>query len=262
MSEPPPIPDQPADASSGGMQFSGGLFAGTNWRGDAAQQEGAASHELPAEETVGNELGAGPGAEPPPEPRFRTPLQPSHFLVLAIILGALYSCAEMQMKQGYELNSRARASRAKNDMRTLATSLEAYFVDFNAYPAGQPLPRAAGLVGKSEKKVREVLAGINRLDLNAVATSGTRLLGRDDAVLAENALYGDPLAMVPGTPFVYHSDANGWILVSCGPDVDYDIVPARDYDSNISQPSAHLVLLSYDPTNGTVSNGDVFRVKQ
>ncbi len=56
----------------------------------------------------------------------------------------------------------------------------------------------------------------------------------------------------------------GWIFFSPGLDGDYDLVPSRDFDAAIAQPSAHLLTCgaSYDPTNGTVSNGDIYRVRQ
>jgi len=64
--------------------------------------------------------------------------------------------------------------------------------------------------------------------------------------------------------FRYYSDQNGWILISLGPDGDYDIDPEKYYHSSIAQPSFELLCIAgtYDPTNGTVSSGDVFRVKQ
>jgi hypothetical protein len=84
--------------------------------------------------------------------------------------------------------------------------------------------------------------------------------------------------------FAYYHDANGWIIISFGPDVDADGTNPGDlgcydgggietvYRSNIAQPSLTLLCgasgvgdqeaFTYDPTNGTVSPGDVYRVKQ
>lgn len=55
-----------------------------------------------------------------------------------------------------------------------------------------------------------------------------------------------------------------WIIVSRGPDKDYDFDPKRVYDGSISQPAVSLLTspFTYDPTNGTISNGDIRRVKQ
>jgi hypothetical protein len=63
----------------------------------------------------------------------------------------------------------------------------------------------------------------------------------------------------------------GWILVSPGPDLKYDIAGEWDvYNPAISQPSYRLLsgtnkkgrALTYDPTNGIISDGDIWRVKQ
>lgn len=66
--------------------------------------------------------------------------------------------------------------------------------------------------------------------------------------------------------FVYYCNIKrgfGWILVSPGPDGDYDIKPFSHYDATL-MPSqqTELILRTYDPTNGLFSNGDLCRVKQ
>ena len=63
----------------------------------------------------------------------------------------------------------------------------------------------------------------------------------------------------------------GWITVSPGPDGRYDLPGSYSvYNPGVSQPSALLlactnpkgVAFTYDPTNGLVSSGDIWRVKQ
>lgn len=65
-------------------------------------------------------------------------------------------------------------------------------------------------------------------------------------------------------------DGFGWVLVSAGPDGDYDIAGEWDvYDPSQPQPSARLLggtnrsgsAITYDPTNGTISDGDIWHVK-
>ena len=105
----------------------------------------------------------------------------------------------------------------------------------------------------------------------------------------------DPFASNKGETFSYYAvwpgdqrnsprGGVGWILWSYGPDVDeYKHTPGSDtpygaYNPTIAQPSSwdqYLVIpggllagsgsvhaFTYDPTNGTVSGGDVWRVKQ
>jgi prepilin-type N-terminal cleavage/methylation domain-containing protein len=60
----------------------------------------------------------------------------------------------------------------------------------------------------------------------------------------------------------------GWIIWSLGPDTDEYKGPVPSdsvytaYNPAVTQPSPRLLGLTYDPTNGTLSNGDVWRVKQ
>ena len=105
--------------------------------------------------------------------------------------------------------------------------------------------------------------------------------------------FPDPFADTQGITFRYYTDERGWILGSFGPDVDeagggdlyWTAVDDFDpddkaansvetaYDSQVAQPSDILLTaasdgqegrnaFTYDPTNGTVSQGDVWRVKQ
>ena len=80
------------------------------------------------------------------------------------------------------------------------------------------------------------------------------------------------LTQVPDDPFansdttfgyytVTTEKAAGWSLWSPGPDEKYDL-DWKVYDPAVPQPSTDLIPYTYDPTNGTVSSGDIFRVKQ
>jgi hypothetical protein len=104
------------------------------------------------------------------------------------------------------------------------------------------------------------------------------------------SFFTDPFADTKGAAFAYSPTplgyGTGWILWSYGPDVDenayqnatYPIggdikvdapiagwtvqVAETYYNAGGTVPSGDLLLLTYDPTNGTTSNGDVWRVKQ
>jgi hypothetical protein len=68
-----------------------------------------------------------------------------------------------------------------------------------------------------------------------------------------------------GATFGFYSvkkdDKAGWVVFSPGPDQKYDL-DWKLYDPTVTQPSPELLRYAYDPTNGTVSVGDIFRVKQ
>lgn len=55
---------------------------------------------------------------------------------------------------------------------------------------------------------------------------------------------------------------NSWIVYSCGRDGDYDINPPEKYYDPNSDKLLGLMSVTYDPTNGTDSSGDIWRVKQ
>lgn len=150
--------------------------------------------------------------------------------------------------------------RLKADMRSLATGLESYYVDNGCYPACTFNPQ---------------------LGANAFAPPGSfpkhfstfRILTPKDQLLTLTTptayvtnYFPDQFSDVKGATFGYYtateSDYTSWILYSPGPDMDYDFA-WWDFDPKVPQPSdALLAKYTYDPTNGTISDGDVWRVKQ
>jgi prepilin-type N-terminal cleavage/methylation domain-containing protein len=149
---------------------------------------------------------------------------------------------------------RSLVSRVRTDHRSLATAIESYYVDHNCYPGHRPLAGHATKLKPLRKARGE--------DLFTLDTGGADRAGLTTPVAYITSLFPDPFAPEPGLTFAYFTDGPGWILLSPGPDLDYDIVPERDYDGSIPQPSPHLLLLGFDPTNGTESDGDLWRVKQ
>lgn len=65
-------------------------------------------------------------------------------------------------------------------------------------------------------------------------------------------------------PFDYYTDGEGYIIVSRGPDSVFQINPARDYKyaENSGAIAPGLVKKQYDPSNGSLSMGDIFRVSR
>ncbi|MBX7244756.1 MAG: hypothetical protein K1X53_04615 [Candidatus Sumerlaeaceae bacterium] len=141
-------------------------------------------------------------------------------------------------------------------MRSLETAIESYFVDNRSYPPPVPLQAYS----RKESKLRRA----NGWDVPGLFTGNGTVAGLTTPVAYATQLFPDRFAPEDGISFAYYAspDNEGWILFSPGPDRQYDLVPADDYDSSISQPSARLLLKTYDPTNGDVSAGDVWRVKQ
>jgi hypothetical protein len=147
-------------------------------------------------------------------------------LIIAYAVGSIYF-----MISPLENTPRSKPSRVRDvDLRAIATALEAYFIDNNTYP------------------------------------SSCAALTTPVAFLSE--LPYDPFA-AKHTPYCYYIDpaGKGWILWSAGPDKKHDLTSQniagiyKPEDLNMPNNPA-LLALTYDPTNGANSHGDIWRMKQ
>jgi len=206
---------------------------------------------------------------------------------LLIVVAIIAILAAIAVPNFLEAQVRSKVSRVKADQRSLANGLEAYFVDNNDYPeyavgnagangfAGQ-CTTPAGTTGTSgASKILTFRVWASSADLfHTITTPQAYITG----------YFGDPFADTKGCNFAYYKDTNGWIIGSFGPNTNEskggDLGMAGDagwavctvYTSNEAQPSALLLTgtnstvdgnaFTYDPTNGTVTPGDVYRVKQ
>jgi type II secretory pathway pseudopilin PulG len=160
---------------------------------------------------------------------------------------------------------RAKIARVRADFKYLAEALERYHNDNHKYP-----PWARGEEG-----------------VNGFAGEGTNAYRMH--TFAKNALTSpikyiesypqDPFSDERWTTYGYYTDGGGFILYSWGPDTDENDAKSWDleadiekvYNSKIAQPSFTLLTgkssapkggaYTYDPSNGTVSQGDIYWVK-
>ena len=104
----------------------------------------------------------------------------------------------------------------------LATAIEEYYIDHNTYPS-------------SVMQLTSPVAYITTIPI-------------------------DPFAPAKGAPFTYLQKEQSWVLISAGTDRGYDISLEADFHPY----SEHPLPLdkTYNPTNGTVSNGDIWIIKQ
>ncbi|MCX7016536.1 MAG: hypothetical protein NTW86_28930, partial [Candidatus Sumerlaeota bacterium] len=176
-----------------------------------------------------------PAAQPPePGPLEAKPKRVATLFVELIVIGFVALILAMIAVPNFlEAQTRSKVSRVKSDQRSLATAIESYFVDNNAYPA-----RVETLW---QGPVHYMSGGL--FDPFASAASGGRgkgfsyVVGPDAIARAQRA---GLLAPGPTAP-----PASFWLTYSLGPD-------GRDDGGEIV----------YDPTNGTVSRGDVIRTSQ
>lgn len=210
---------------------------------------------------------------------------------LLIVVAIIAILAAIAIPNFLDAQIRSKVSRVRTDQRSVATGLEAYFVDNNQYVAyavgneganGYAMPVAPG-TGSTE--VGSTLIYTFRV-WSTASGPGSEHFTLTTPLAYMTTYIRDPFADTRGASFGYYSDLNGWILTSFGPDTDEndDTAPGdlrmtntyaeveTVYQSVFSQPSLTLLCgtsatppgeaFTYDPTNGTISPGDLYRVKQ
>lgn len=161
-------------------------------------------------------------------------------------------------------------------LRQYAPAIEAYHVDHQAYPPSMPLCEASTDPERIKQIGGEGLSAIHpgqgHGGLHGLTTPVAYLPDLPlDGFTNEPRLrfyyrghYNTESYDQGIAPLAYYNDDNeGWILISPGYDLDYDIVdPSKVYKASEVVPSEALSSLTFDPTNGTRSSGDVYRTMQ
>ncbi len=176
---------------------------------------------------------------------------------LLIVVAIIAILAAIAVPNFLEAQTRAKVSRAKADLRTSATALESYYVDSNAYPTAAQVISAlttpiAYLTNASTRDPFGVGRPIPPFPPDVYAYTN---LNEDRWIM------NIPL-LVPGQGAQRILGLN-WINISRGPDNDLEI---EDPNAGFQATPVSLgiffngIITSnsyYDPTNGTVSNGDI-----
>jgi len=186
---------------------------------------------------------------------------------LLIVVAIIAILAAIAVPNFLQAQVRSKVSRVKSDMRTLATALEAYSTDYNTYVNGSD-----NILGKSGEGGLALLttpvAYVTSLPIDPfqahLSSAQTSDPNRKYAINfalgsgADNAgwssrfgTYGDQ-----GAP-----RTQSWLLISIGTDVE----PESQSDDSTGTDrwpwggGSGSRLLKYDPTNGTISDGDIYR---
>ncbi|MBI1290840.1 prepilin-type N-terminal cleavage/methylation domain-containing protein [bacterium] len=171
---------------------------------------------------------------------------------LLIVVAIIAILAAIAVPNFLEAQTRSKVSRVQADLRSIATAVESYYIEYNRYmPYSVPV---AGKVGEQQiflltspvaymTSIPEDVFQANRPAKTTVASKNFI------------AFFGPvPRYFVySGNTFLLNGNT-GWSLRCMGPDTDWDLVGyAPDNDTTVPQNG------NYDPTNGTISNGDVLR---
>lgn len=163
-------------------------------------------------------------------------------LIVVLIIGILASIA---IPNFLEAQTRARVSRAENDLRTIATSLEMYQTDWNRYP-----PTPLWSLPSRDFRLMRLTTPIAYM-----SSLPQEVFQRGDK--AETYPYWSPGLndAMKYSPIYFYLDeererTGRWALFSRGPDLNYEMAVEEGGSG---------ILVHYDPTNGTISNGDIMR---
>jgi len=165
---------------------------------------------------------------------------------LLVVVAIIAILAAIAVPNFLEAQTRSKTTRVRADLRTLATALAAYYVDSNAYPQTNFVPRF--------RRFTSITTPISYI----------------------TSVPNDPFAPDdPGDPGPWRSvgdykfgtmpleAAHRYALASDGPDRIDDTNPIRFYPGYTPELFYGGVVgyeyTLYDPTNGTISRGDVFR---
>ena len=203
---------------------------------------------------------------------------------LLIVVAIIAILAAIAVPNFLEAQVRSKVARAKADLRTCATAIEAYAVDANSFPLCNPYslafnpPSGGGAAG-----FKPTLERIT----TPIAYLGTGAALRDP-FLAEFRYSGasfETETSINAAPadrdifklYRYYTrdsyasvlwDNTGnykptwWIMESCGPDRHTNNLGAalNAMTANNDAELALALTTQYDPTNGTVSRGSIWRI--
>lgn len=163
---------------------------------------------------------------------------------LLIVVAIIAILASIAVSNFLEAQVRSRVARATSDLRTIATALETYRVDLNRYP---PTPMES--LGSRDQRLAFLttpVAYMSSIPLEVFSK------GKQEGYAFWSANLNDAMKVSP--IYFYLPDEKNrrgrWALFSRGPDIDYEVA--------VEEGGSGL-LNHYDPTNGTVSNGDVMK---
>ena len=174
-------------------------------------------------------------------------------LIVVLIIAIL---AAIAVPNFLEFQTRAKVSRCMADMRTIKTALEAYYVDNDTYPAADPALTYSQRYRRMTTPIAYITTAPIDVFWNGPCPPGVTWPACDQQndlgyfdywtyLAASNISMTNP----PNFPWQFPGKYK-YQLRSLGPDLDYD-------GTTLMGGVMSGVVVPYDPTNGTVSNGDI-----
>lgn len=204
--------------------------------------------------------------------RCRNRLKGFTLIELLIVVAIIAILAAIAVPNFLEAQTRSKVTRVKADMRSMATALEAYSVDYNAYPydgyrtSGTWAPEYNyWYLSKMITTPTAYLTSANWVDpfRQVIPTSSTdwqfnnlrftNIASTWDVRFASRSGRTTASTLLPQV----QQEFGGWRINGAGPDRTFG---PNGWVGVSTYPSGSLPL-PYDPTNGTVSDGDIIRTQ-
>jgi prepilin-type N-terminal cleavage/methylation domain-containing protein len=167
---------------------------------------------------------------------------------LLIVVAIIAILAAIAVPNFVDAQTRSKVSRVKSDLRTISVGLEAYYTDNNIYPPSTLVMPFARLT-----PLTTPVAYLTSL-LKDVFQSQAEGISERHWMSRGSYAYG-------AMPI---DNENRYALASDGPDLQMNRQPIEFYPGYSEKiwenPSSGFDYIRYDPTNGTVSMGDIWRV--
>jgi prepilin-type N-terminal cleavage/methylation domain-containing protein len=168
---------------------------------------------------------------------------------LLIVVAIIAILAAIAIPNFLSAQMRSKVTRVKSELRSLATAIESYNVDNTAYPPfGVPPGDFASYdMWVVQSRLTTPVAYIRSIPLDMFhytdSYDGSRTITPYVYVQSDA---GFPDEDDPTNPDLWHYERK-WFIMSNGPDMD------NDHEGATPIPS------QYDPSNGVVSDGDIYR---
>jgi len=181
---------------------------------------------------------------------------------LLIVIAIITILALIAVPNFLESQTRAKVSRAQADMRSIATAVEAYAVDYGTIPPDSDDAATPGIIPYIQKDWYRILTTpVAYLTLAPIDPFHTQKHGPDPTGMTDILFPGEPPQPYayltvggyypnpyrPSQP-VHQGRPSQYGVTSLGPNRIFD--SAREQGINDT----------YDPTNGTNSDGDIIRL--
>ncbi|MCC6547634.1 prepilin-type N-terminal cleavage/methylation domain-containing protein [Candidatus Sumerlaeota bacterium] len=210
---------------------------------------------------------------------------------LLIVVAIIAILAAIAVPNFLEAQTRAKVSRAKADLRSLAIGAESYYVDNNAYPYTNSQGTSIWMPGGGPFNNTTIRAGGITSPIAYMTTIPEDVFKhaidepggfKAAPIYMEKAGFGITNGVVlRNKPSRVPNDANGtlngvsntldakttesetprvWIMYSLGPDMTPFVTDRPVANGTVINGSRWTILNRYDPTNGTISTGNILRL--